>query len=117
VPRVPGRPELPTRRERFDAVTLEAVADLDARFHDRLGMVEYAVEDVPQLPDDWDEAVPLASLSRGTGAEPSRIVVFRRPVEHRCQNHEELRDAVRGVLVERVAELLGLDPEDVDPDY
>ena len=44
--------------------------------------MEYAVEDTPQIPDDWDSAtVPLSSLVRGAGATPTRLVLFRRPIE------------------------------------
>jgi predicted Zn-dependent protease with MMP-like domain len=117
-PSLPGRPELPTRGERFDELVLATVHDLDTRWQDRLGLVEYAVEDTPQLPDDWSgETVPLASLVRGRGGEPTRLVVFRRPIEHRCENRAELEAMLLTVLVEQVAELLGIDPEAVDPRY
>jgi predicted Zn-dependent protease with MMP-like domain len=117
-PTLPGRPELPTRGERFDELVLETVRDIDTRWQDRLGLVEYAVEDTPQLPDDWaGETVPLASLVRGHGTTPTRLVVFRRPIEHRCETRAELEAMVLTVLVEQVAELLGMDAEDVDPRY
>ena len=88
------------------------------RWQQRLGLVEYAVEDTPLVPDDWgDEAVPLSSLVRGTGSEPSRLVLFRRPIEHRADSREELEALVLTVVVEQVAELLGIDAEDVDPRY
>ena len=39
------------------------VAEIETRWHERLGLVEYAVEDAPQIPDDWDSGtVPLSSL-------------------------------------------------------
>jgi len=44
-------------------------------------------------------------------------VVFRRPIEHRCETRAELEAMVLMVLVEQVAELLGIDAEDVDPRY
>ena len=45
------------------------------------------------------------------------MVVYRRPVEGRTPA-SRLRDAfVHDVVVELVAELLGLEPETVDPDY
>ncbi|HEX3296339.1 MAG TPA: metallopeptidase family protein [Nocardioides sp.] len=117
-PALPGRPELPTRGQRFDELVLETVRDIDTRWQDRLGLVEYAVEDTPQLPDDWSgETVPLASLVRGHGTTPTRLVVFRRPIEHRCETRAELEAMVLMVLVEQVAELLGIDAEDVDPRY
>lgn len=118
LPRRPGTPELPTDRERFDRLVVELVARLDRRWHDRLGLVEYAVEDAPQLPDDWDsDRVPLSSLIRGSGTTPTRLVLFRRPLEHRSASRADLAALVHTVLVEQVAELLGLTPEDVDPDY
>jgi predicted Zn-dependent protease with MMP-like domain len=117
-PSRPGRPELPTRGERFDELVLDTVRELDTRWQDRLGLLEYAVEDTPRLPDDWSgEIVPLASLVRGHGTTPTRLVVFRRPIEHRCETRDDLEAMVLTVLVEQVAELLGMDPEDVDPRY
>ncbi len=118
LPRVPGRPETPTGAQRFDDLVLSVVRDLEARWGDRLGLVEYAVEDAPQIPDDWTPGqVPLSSLIRGTGPRPTRIVLFRRPIEHRAEGRSELEAMVLTVLVEQVAELLGIDAEDVDPRY
>jgi predicted Zn-dependent protease with MMP-like domain len=118
LPRTLGTPALRTHRERFDAVVLDVVTVLDEKWHAELGLVEYAVEDAPLVPDDWStETVPLSSLIRGSGATPSRLVVFRRPLEHRCDNREELRAMVLTVVVEQVAELLGLPTEVVDPRF
>jgi predicted Zn-dependent protease with MMP-like domain len=118
LPRVPGTPELPTKRERFDELVLSVVTSVDARWQDRLGLVEYAVEDAPQIPDDWEsDQVPLSSLVRGSGATPTRLVVFRRPIEHRAETRADLEALVLTVVVEQVAELLGIDPEKVDPRY
>ena len=118
LPRTPGQPELRTGRERFDDLALGIVTDIDERWQDRLGLVEYAVEDAPQIPDDWDPGtVPLSSLVRGTGRDPTRLVLFRRPIEHRCENRTDLEAMVLTVVVEQVAELLGIDAEQVDPRY
>ena len=118
LPERPGEPVLPTPRERFDELVLEVVADLERRWADRLGLVEYGVEDAPQIPDDWATGtVPLSSLVRGSGGQPARIVLFRRPIEHRCETRADLDALVLTILVEQVAELLGIDPADVDPRY
>ena len=118
VTRDPRRPELRTARERFDDLALGIVTDIDERWQDRLGLVEYAVEDAPQIPDDWDSGtVPLSSLVRGSGADPTRLVLFRRPIEHRCETRTDLEAMVLTVVVEQVAELLGIDAELVDPRY
>lgn len=118
LPATPGRPELRTARERFDDLALGIVTEIDARWQDRLGLVEYAVEDTPQIPDDWSSTtVPLSSLVRGSGATPTRLVLFRRPIEHRCENRTDLEAMVLTVVVEQVAELLGIDAAEVDPRY
>jgi predicted Zn-dependent protease with MMP-like domain len=118
---LPGRADRPARRtprERFDDLVLDIVTDIDRRWQDRLGLVEYAVEDAPQIPDDWTSGtVPLSSLVRGSGATPTRLVLFRRPIEHRCDTRADLEAMVLTVVVEQVAELLGIDPELVDPRY
>ena len=118
LPRVAGRPALRTPGERFDELALDIVASIDERWSDRLGLLEYAVEDAPQIPDDWHpDTVPLSSLVRGTGAQPTRLVLFRRPIEHRAENRADLEALLLTVVVEQVAELLGVDAELVDPRY
>jgi hypothetical protein len=61
--------------------------------------------------------VPLGRLINGRRDTPHRIVVYRRPVEIRAKNREERALLVHEVVVEQVAELLGLSPENVDPRY
>ena len=113
-----GTPALRTARQRFDQLVLDLVTPLDARWQQHLGLVEYAVEDTPMLPDDWgDETVPLSSLVRGKGQSPTRLVIFRRPVEHRAASRDELEAMVHTVIVEQLAELLGLTPGEVDERY
>jgi predicted Zn-dependent protease with MMP-like domain len=113
-----GEPALRTARERFDDLVLDIVTEVDERWQERLGLVEYAVEDAPMLPDDWgDETVPLSSLVRGKGQEPTRLVIFRRPIEHRSSSRDELEALVHTVVVEQLAELLNLTPGQVDERY
>ena len=47
----------------------------------------------------------------------ARVVVYRRPVEIRTKGRDERAALVHEVVVEQVAELLGLTPETVDPRY
>ncbi len=123
VPRVPGRPERPTRAERFDSAVLEVAAELEGRWGGRLPMIEYAVEDVPgtggppRPGEGLGTVVPLSSLVRADHGSPARIVLFRRPVEHRCLDRAEMRAVVHALVVEHVADLLGLDASEVDPRY
>jgi predicted Zn-dependent protease with MMP-like domain len=113
-----GVPGLRSRREVFDEVVLAAVRRLEERWHDQLGLIEFGVEETPLVPDGWsEEAVPLASLVRGSGATPTRLVLFRRPIELRTESRTDLHVLVFTVLVEQVSELLGLSPEEIDPGY
>lgn len=45
------------------------------------------------------------------------MVVYRRPVEIRTKGRDERAALVHEVVVEQVAELLGLTPDTVDPRY
>jgi hypothetical protein len=112
-----GQSELPTTSQRFDALLVGLVARIESRWGDHLGLVEYAVEDTPQMPDDWDGPAPLASLVRGSGGQAAKLVVFRRPLELRAQGRAELTALMAHVLAEQIAELLGVLPQDVDPEY
>ena len=61
--------------------------------------------------------VPLAHVLPASGRRPARIVIYRRPLEARAGDRDELGDIVHDIVVEQVAELLGLEPETVDPGY
>ena len=118
LPRVLGAPEQRTAGDRFDQLVLDVVSEIDERWSDRLGVLEYAVEDAPQIPDDWHpETVPLSSLVRGARGAPTRLVLFRRPIEHRAATRSDLDALVVVEVAEQVAELLGIEPEAVDPRY
>jgi predicted Zn-dependent protease with MMP-like domain len=113
-----GVPRSRSSREIFDGVVLGVVRRLEERWHDQLGLIEFAVEETPIVPDDWSaDTVPLASLVRGSGGTPTRLVLFRRPIEQRCETRSDLDAMVLTVLVEQVSELLGIPPEEIDPGY
>jgi predicted Zn-dependent protease with MMP-like domain len=113
-----GVPRARSPKAAFDAIVVAVLQELETRWHDELGLVEFAVEETPMIPDDWDaDTVPLSSLVRGTGAEPTRLVLFRRPIELRADTHGDLSALVLTVLVEQVSELLGRRPEEIDPRY
>jgi hypothetical protein len=113
-----GVPSMRSPKDEFDAIVLSVVHRLEERWHDDLGLVEFAVEETPMVPDDWDApTVPLASLVPGSGGTPTRLVLFRRPIELRCETRSDLSAMVLTVLVEQVSELLGRAPEEIDPRY
>jgi predicted Zn-dependent protease with MMP-like domain len=113
-----GVPRTRNDRERFDLLVLDAVRALLEQWPEELREVEFAVEDTPVVPADWSApTVPLASLVRREGSRAPRVVVFRRPLELRAEGLADLAALVHAVVVEQVAELLGREPEEVDPRY
>ncbi|GAB2983387.1 metallopeptidase family protein [Nocardioides montaniterrae] len=113
----PAPPLIRQRRQLFDRTVLDVVTEIDDRWAEHLGPIEYAVEDIPVLPADWSSGqVPLSSVVRPKDG-PIRLVVFRRPVEHRCRDRADLEALVLTVVVEQVAEILGIPAKDVDARY
>lgn len=122
-------PQVPLARSRadaFDDLVRDAADRLERRWP-QLAEVEFAVQEVPWPVDGadgaeaadgrFDDGVPLGRLIGGRKDSPPRIVVYRRPVEIRAKSREERALLVHDVVVEQVAELLGLSPENVDPRY
>ncbi|MEO7263072.1 MAG: metallopeptidase family protein [Jatrophihabitantaceae bacterium] len=118
-----------SRGDAFDAMVLHAVDHLQPRLAEQLAQVEFAVEDVPVVSHrgaadfDFDEdilddnAVPLSRLYRNgvAGISAPVIVVYRRPLESRAAQSEDLADLVHDVVVEQLARLLGRSTDEIDP--
>jgi predicted Zn-dependent protease with MMP-like domain len=111
-----------TKAELFDDLVLDTVEALERRFGKELAGVEFAVEEVPPDLNVYDSdvledgEVPLARLlpgSTGRAGVPPRIVLYRRPLEFRAADREDLADLIHDVIIEQVANLLGVDPEDL----
>jgi predicted Zn-dependent protease with MMP-like domain len=116
-----------TRSERFDDLVRDTIHDLEQRWSTQLAGVEFAVEDVPPPGSGWDEGVvadetaggpvPLGRLLAAGPGTPARVVVYRRPLEARASDPRDLGELVHEVVVDQVAQLLGLDPDVVDPPH
>lgn len=127
----PSVPAWNSRSDEFDAVALEAFADIDARWHDQIAGLDIAVDEIPRLlprdpetvqwPDEVtaDGAVPLARLMPAgidVHGAPTRaqIILFRRPLESRAKRGADLLELVHEVLVQQVATHLGVDEDTID---
>lgn len=115
-----------TRSESFDLLVMDAVGHLGPQVGQRLGDVEFAVEDVPDpigpadSPDDVleDNGVPLSRIHRRglSGVTGGPLIVFyRRPMESRAPHPGAVADVVHDVVVMQIARYLGESPEDIDP--
>ncbi|MEV6314007.1 metallopeptidase family protein [Streptomyces sp. NPDC051776] len=120
-------PQVPlavSRAEAFIDLVHDSVDRLERRWP-QLSDVDFIVREVPPPvsadPDGaspWEAGtVPLGRLVTAKGGRNARIVIYRRPVEIRTKSRDERALLVHEVVVEQVAELLGLAPESVDPRY
>lgn len=113
----PSLPGYRTRAEIFDDVVIDASERLHRAWGKHWGRLEFGVEDVPPSdPSPWERGVPLGRLFPGEFGAPTRIVLYRRPIEQRAAA-DELPHLVRDVLAEHVAFHMGRRPEEVDPEY
>ncbi|MFE2358752.1 metallopeptidase family protein [Streptomyces parvulus] len=116
----PQVPLAASRGEVFADLVQDSVERLERRWP-QLSDIDFVVLDVPRLegPEEmWnDEAVPLGGTVPAREDRRGRVVVYRRPVEIRTKGRDERAALVHEVVVEQVAELLGLTPETVDPRY
>lgn len=111
-------PQVPlsaSRADTFRDLVLDSVERLERRWP-QLADVEFLVMEVPP-PVSGESVVPLGGSTEAEKGEPARVVVYRRPVEIRSKGRDERALLVHEVVVEQVADLLGLSPESVDPRY
>ncbi|MEU3950369.1 metallopeptidase family protein [Streptomyces sp. NPDC029526] len=121
----PQVPLAASRAEVFADLVQDSVERLERRWP-QLADVDFLVLEVPRLdgragggtgPGWSEESVPLGGTSPALDGRPARVVVYRRPVEIRTKGRDERAALVHEVVVEQVAEVLGLTPETVDPRY
>ncbi|SFB64189.1 Predicted Zn-dependent protease, minimal metalloprotease (MMP)-like domain [Amycolatopsis marina] len=124
-------PAASSRAERFDALVLDALEPIEARWRHELTKLDVAVDDVPEVPRGnrpvtpegvlLDGMVPLsrlvpAGVDRAGLPTMARIVLYRRPLEARAKDPGELAELVHEVLVEQVAGYLGVEPDIIEGD-
>lgn len=112
----PPVPAMVTRAEAFDDLVLDTAGRFRGVLGRRWAQVEFAVEDVPgDGPLPWETSAPLCRSFPAEGSLPTRVVLYRRPIEALATRGEETAALVHEVLLDQVAELLGVDPDEIDP--
>lgn len=123
----PGVPIAATPADRFDRLASDAVEHVEHRWRQQLANVEFAVDLVP--PADLEDrggaaegsiesgGVLLAQIVPASGRQKAHIVLYRKPIELRARDSEDLEDLVHDIVVHVIANYLGLEPGVVDPGF
>jgi predicted Zn-dependent protease with MMP-like domain len=109
-------PSYESRSKKFARLVEEAVRDLETRFPASMTTISIAVEPVPSKRDLVLNDGNVA-LGRGERSNPSRVVLYQHPIELRSTNDSELDRIIRDVLALYVGLIIGMRPDQVDPDY
>lgn len=111
----PVRP--PGRASFFDEAVQTSIERVQEHCPEALVGITFGVEEVPYLQTPWSgERVPLAAAVAGTPTEFGRVVLYRRPLEHRAASRTGLQILVHRTLVEQLAALTGLGVDEIDPE-
>lgn len=100
-------------REDFDSLVASILNAMSKHFDAEPARVDVVTAEAPLLPDGWADAVPTSALVR----EPdgSRLVLYRLPLTQRCATREDVEDTTWQVILDRLAEVWELSPDDIDP--
>lgn len=79
--------------------------------------VDIGFEEIPNnLNTWWADQVPLAAATSAEPGQNARVVLFRRPLEHRANTPAELRQLVHRTLAEQLSALTGIGLDELAPD-
>ena len=109
------RPGIANRAEAFVDAVSEAIARVNVSCPEALVGIDIGIEDVPSAHTSGGR-VPLAAATEASTVFPARIVIYRRPLEHRAATRRGLRILVHRTLVEQLAALTGRSVNDIDPE-
>lgn len=102
-----------TPRQEFDALVDRILSALSKHFDAEPDLVEIVVEEAPLLPTGWDAPVPTSAMLRT--ADSARVILYRLPLTKRCANPAEVEKETWQALLDRLAEVWELSPDDIDP--
>ncbi len=94
----------------------EAIATIEEAAPDALTHLDIGVEEVPDVSQLWSSHMPLSSGTDQDEDHLAQVVLYRRPIELRAGDQDQLRQLVFVTLVEQVAATTGLSPDTLDPD-
>jgi predicted Zn-dependent protease with MMP-like domain len=115
-------------REQFERLVAEAIALIPRRFRREMKNLALVVEDEPSAdllremeiepPDSLYglyQGTPLPERSWTHGNNlPDKITLFQRPIEHDCDDEDEVRGVIGETLIHEVGHYFGLSEEEIE---
>ncbi|WP_245630501.1 metallopeptidase family protein [Granulicoccus phenolivorans] len=113
-----ARPLSPQPREVFFGKAVQtSIRTIQKNCPRALTGIDIGIEDVPDLTGNWNEdRVPLAAAIEATSDRPARLVIYRRPLEHRAHTRRGLQILVYRTVVEQLSALTLIPVHEIDPD-
>ena len=110
------------KRDQFERVVNEAIAELPEEFRGKLENVIVIVADRPsdELLDKMEvppgdtlfglyEGTPLTERGFIAPLYPDRISIFQKPIEEQCETENEIKEEIKTTIVHEIAHFFGLD--------
>lgn len=100
----------------FERILTHAVEDFGVRLGDELEHLEISLEEIPNYRDLTlaENSVPLGRIEFGN---PTKIVIYKKPIETRCKKINAIDRLTRDTLADLIGLAIGIRPTDIDPDY
>ena len=113
--------------EEFEELVKAAVNSLPEKFKEKMENIAVVVEDLPsqELLMEMKIKSPygLLGLYRGVpyprrgiwyrNVMPDKIIIFKKPIEVRCRNKEDIKESVRRVVIHEIGHYFGLGEADL----
>jgi len=111
----------------FEELVTEAINSLPEKFKKRMENIAIAIEELPSqgllMEMKIKSPYGLLGLYRGIpyprrgiwyrNVMPDKIIIFKKPIEVRCRNKEEIRGSVRRVVIHEIGHYFGLGEADL----
>ena len=113
--------------EEFEGLVAEAINSLPENFKEKMENIAIAIEDLPshELLIEMKIKSPygLLGLYRGVpyprrgiwyrNVLPDKIIIFKKSIEVRCRNREDIKESVRRVVIHEIGHYFGLNEADL----
>ncbi len=114
-------------KEEFEELVTDAISSLPKKFKEKMENIVVVIESLPsqELLMEMKIKSPygLLGLYRGVpytrrgiwyrNVMPDKIIIFKKPIEVRCKNKEEIKESVRRVVIHEIGHYFGLGEADL----